>query len=48
MMTCGHNSDKEDECPFECPDSKKLFEVGVESEEKPEIVVEPEEETEAW
>lgn len=48
MMTCGHNSDDENECPFGCPDSKKLFEVGVESEEKPEIEVEPEEAIEPW
>lgn len=43
MMTCGHNSDDENECPFGCPGSKKLFEVGKsESEEEPED--EPEEE----
>ena len=37
VMTCGHNSDKKDECPFGCPDSKKLFEVGkVESDESEE------------
>lgn len=27
MMTCGHNSDDEDGCPFDCPGSKKLYEV---------------------
>ncbi len=26
MMTCGHNSDK-NECPYGCPDSKPLYKV---------------------
>lgn len=38
MMTCGHNSDDEDGCPFDCPGSKKLFEV-----EKAEPELDPEE-----
>ena len=45
MMTCGHNSDNADECPFGCPGSKKLFEV-----EKGEPEEEPKEkpEKEKW
>lgn len=56
MMTCGHNSDDEDGCPFDCPGSKKLFEVGKsEPEESVEMLqndleaeASPEEEPEEW
>lgn len=45
MMTCGHNSDSKDTCPYECPDSVALFRVS-DGKLNPELEKEQEEESE--